>query len=157
MSSMVLNETSTPQADLWDTRSALTGDQLAGYVRGDPRNSSSTSCSSRSRRASENPSVGSSWLRQNPGCPASHRSERQRVRAKDDAVLMGEDVVGRTGVVETRLDGDLELHAAANGDDPPDEPVAVVGRPGRGDRHEVLDLAHTLLREKARDEDVRVR
>jgi hypothetical protein len=58
-------------------------------------------------------------------------------------------------VVEARLHLDAELHLAAHHHHAPQEPVPVQLRL-RLDGHEVLQLAHAVGGEEARDQDVRV-
>ena len=86
------------------------------------------------------------------------RLERQghARRAKHHPVLVKDDDVGITAVLEAGLDLDPELQLPANADDAPDEPVPINVSQRLVDRHEVLHLAHPGLGQKAGDEDIRV-
>jgi hypothetical protein len=52
---------------------------------------------------------------------------------------------------------ELEMHPAANRNHPPDQPLPVGTIARLRERHEVLDLAHALRGEEARDQHIAVR
>ncbi len=74
---------------------------------------------------------------------------------EEGAVRRDRHLRGDAGVVEGRLARDVELHVPADDGDAADDLVGLARRAGPA-RHEVLDLADAVGREKARQEHVGV-
>src|SRR5688500_16339248 len=78
--------------------------------------------------------------------------ERAARRAKDSAVGVTLDLVPGAAVVEARRYLEPESHRASHRDHPAHNALAGLACEGLSDRHEVLDLTHSLRREEASDE-----
>jgi len=79
------------------------------------------------------------------------------VRAfEQHAMLVSFGAVALAPVVESRRALQLDVHSPADGHDATDEPLAACSCARLPNRHEVLDFAHSLGREEARDEHVGV-
>ena len=72
-------------------------------------------------------------------------------------MLMALDRVLGAAVVKARRALQLEVHLTAHGDDPAHQSLAMRAIERLRDRHEVLDLAHTVRSQEAGDQHVCVR